>query len=87
VRRRDADLIVSGFPSSRLPLQEVVSAGPQIEVIDLEDLRNAPREQMNWRHDSHLNPNGHRVVAELLLPRLEERLRGLIAGASANGGG
>jgi hypothetical protein len=32
-------------------------------------------EVVRWKHDSHFNPEGHRRVAETLLPALEEAAR------------
>ncbi len=75
VRWRGAELVVIGFPShfEGLDLQPLVERG--VTVISLDSLERAPQLEVRWRHDSHLNPEGHRRLAATLLEHLEPRLR------------
>ena len=45
-----------------------------IDIIELDEITSRPRSEIAWHHDSHFNPVGHRLVADLLAPLLAEQL-------------
>jgi hypothetical protein len=71
-----AVMFLTGAPKdlARLDLERLRAAGARVR--DLGEVWSLPREQMRWQHDSHFNPEGHRRVAQILAPWLEEGLRG-----------
>jgi hypothetical protein len=75
VARDGAQLMVIGRPIDlqKLDLRSLKEEG--IEVVSLDEIWNAPRLEVSWKHDSHFNPEGHRRVAETILPTIESRLR------------
>jgi hypothetical protein len=75
VTRDGAQVMVIGRPIDldQLDLKSLEEEG--IAVVSLDEIWSAPRLEVSWKHDSHFNPEGHRRVAEAILPRIESRLR------------
>lgn len=75
VQKRGAELVVIGFPThfEGLDLEPLIARG--VEIVELDALERAPAREVRWRHDSHLNPEGHRRLAATLANQLETRLR------------
>lgn len=75
VVRDGAMFVLIGRPVDLEPLDVDRVAAVQTLVVSLDDVWSAPPLEVRWQHDSHFNANGHRIVAEELVPRLEKALR------------
>jgi hypothetical protein len=75
VRRDGADFLVIGAPQDLVQLDRNALREDGIKELSLDALWQAPPLEVSWQHDSHFNPVGHRMVADLLLPELESTLR------------
>jgi len=79
VRSSGARFLVIGFPDHLEQLDARRLEAAAIPTLSLDALWSAPQEEVRWKHDSHFNPEGHRRLAETLLPVV----RGLLDGAPA----
>lgn len=79
VQMRGAEFLVIGFPAHLEQLDAARLAEQSIQMVGLDEIANAPQEEVRWRHDSHLNPVGHQRLADKLLLHVEPRLRARLA--------
>lgn len=74
-RRRDAAFVLTGFPDhlAQIDIARIRERGA--EIVPLHAIANAPHTEVRWKHDSHLNPEGHRRLSRALLPYVEPHER------------
>jgi hypothetical protein len=75
VARDGAELLLIGRMKDLEPLDLGALQQEGIDFVLLEEVEKAPPLSIRWKHDSHYNPEGHRLVAEEILPAVESRLR------------
>lgn len=71
-QRRGSGFAMIGFPGQ---LAQLDLAAIERAAIPILDVGQVERQELTWRHDSHLNPQGHREMADLLAPWIEAQLR------------
>lgn len=75
IERDGAAVVLTGSPREVANIGGEALAGPGVWIRDLAEVWAEKHEVVRWKHDSHFNPEGHRRVAEALLPALEEAAR------------
>jgi lysophospholipase L1-like esterase len=76
-----ADFVVAGRSEDLSPLDLRSLEKRGVEVIDLDGVYEGDPQAVRFRHDPHWNARGHERAAEILAPRLAERLRARGRGA------
>jgi hypothetical protein len=76
VARDGAELVVIGRPIDLATLDLGALKSARISVIGLDAVANVPPLEVRWTHDSHFNPEGHRLVADAIRPEIERLLQG-----------
>jgi GDSL-like Lipase/Acylhydrolase family len=72
-RSRGAGFAMFGFSGQLAQLDLAAIDRGGIPILDVEQIE---RRELMWHHDSHLNPQGHREMADLLAPWIEAQLHG-----------
>jgi lysophospholipase L1-like esterase len=75
IARDGAAVLVTGSPRDVANAGGEALAQPGVWIQDLAEVWEEKHEVVRWKHDSHFNPEGHRRVAETLLPALDEAAR------------
>lgn len=74
-----ASLLVVGEAKHLVSLDRVELQGRKVDVEEIQSVVGKEQLEVRWRHDSHFNPEGHRIVAEELSGWIEPLLRARLA--------